>query len=48
METTYEAITNYLDGKNLEAKDLFIEEYSTDPVTADPHNLVVNVLVPIK
>lgn len=48
METTYEAITNYLDDKNLEADNLFVEEYSTDPVTADPHKLVVNVLVPIK
>src|SRR5215211_9394983 len=33
MDTTYEAITNYLDEKRLEAKDLFIEEYASDPVT---------------
>ena len=32
MDSTYEAITNYLDDKQLEAKDLFIEEYATDPV----------------
>jgi effector-binding domain-containing protein len=48
MDTTYEAITNYLDDKQLEAKDLFIEEYATDPVKTDPGKLVVNVLVPVK
>ena len=36
MDTTYEAITNYLDDKQLEAKDLFIEEYATDPVKTEP------------
>jgi effector-binding domain-containing protein len=48
MDSTYEAITNYLDDKHLEAKDLFIEEYVTDPVKAAADNLVVNVFVPIK
>ena len=48
MDSTYEAITNYLDEKQLEAKDLFIEEYLTDPVKTDPSNLVINVFVPIK
>ncbi|HEY6024411.1 MAG TPA: GyrI-like domain-containing protein [Pseudolabrys sp.] len=48
MDTTYEAITNYLDDKQLEAKDLFIEEYAIDPVKADPGKLVVNVFVPVK
>jgi len=48
MDSTYEAITNYLDDKQLEAKDLFIEEYVSNPVTTDPEKLVVNVLVPIK
>ena len=48
MDTTYEAITNYLDEKRLEAKDLFIEEYSGDPTTADQSKLVVNVFVPVK
>jgi effector-binding domain-containing protein len=48
MDTTYEAITNYLDDKQLEAKDLFIEEYTTDPVKTDPGKLVVNVFVPVK
>jgi effector-binding domain-containing protein len=48
MDTTYEAITNYLDDKQLEAKDLFIEEYTTDPVKSDTDKLVVNVFVPVK
>ena len=41
MDTTYEAITNYLDEKQLEAKDLFIEEYVTDPLTTPEDKLVV-------
>lgn len=48
MDSTYEAITNYLEDKHLDAKDLFIEEYITDPVKTKPDSLVVNVLVPIK
>lgn len=48
LDTTYEAITNYLDDKRLEAKDLFIEEYTTNPVSANPDKLVVNVFVPVK
>ena len=48
MDTTYEAITNYLDDKRLEAKDLFIEEYASNPVVANPDKLVVNVFVPVK
>ena len=48
MDSTYEAITNYLDDKHLDAKDLFIEEYASDPVKANADNLVVNVFVPVK
>jgi effector-binding domain-containing protein len=48
MDSTYEAITNYLDDKHLEAKELFIEEYATDLVKSDVENLVVNVFVPLK
>jgi effector-binding domain-containing protein len=48
MDSTYEAITNYLDDKHLEAKDLFIEEYASDPVKANADDLVVNVFVPVK
>jgi len=42
------SITNYLDEKRLEAKDMFIEEYVTDPATTNENNLVVNVYVLIK
>jgi effector-binding domain-containing protein len=48
MDSTYEAITNYLDDKHLEAQGLFIEEYITDPVKTDAEHLVVNVFVPVK
>ncbi|HET9904483.1 MAG TPA: GyrI-like domain-containing protein [Xanthobacteraceae bacterium] len=48
MDTTYEAITNFLDSKQLEAQDTFIEEYVTDPVTTPEDKLVVNVYVPVK
>ncbi|HXX06617.1 MAG TPA: GyrI-like domain-containing protein [Pseudolabrys sp.] len=48
MDSTYEAITNYLDDKQMEAKDLFIEEYATDPLKTDPNKLVVYVFVPVK
>jgi effector-binding domain-containing protein len=47
MDTTYEAITNYLDEKGLDAKDLFIEEYVTDPLKTAEDKLVINVFVPI-
>jgi effector-binding domain-containing protein len=48
MDSTYEAITNYLDDRHLEAQGLFIEEYVTDPVKTNPESLVVNVFVPVK
>ena len=48
MDSSYEAITNYLDDKGLEAKDLFIEEYVSDPGKTDPDKLVINVYVPLK
>jgi effector-binding domain-containing protein len=48
MDTTYEAITNYLDDKQLEAKDTFIEEYVGGPLKAGDNQLVVEVFVPLK
>ncbi|HBR45902.1 MAG TPA: AraC family transcriptional regulator, partial [Afipia sp.] len=48
MDNTYEAITNHLDEKKLEAKDTFIEEYVIDPLTTTEDNLVINVYVPLK
>jgi effector-binding domain-containing protein len=48
MDNTYEAITNHLDDKKLEAKDTFIEEYITDPLKTRDDKLVINVYVPLK
>ncbi|MBV1698155.1 MAG: GyrI-like domain-containing protein [Hyphomicrobiales bacterium] len=48
LDNTYEAITNYLDEHRLEAKDMFIEQYQTDPVTTNEDHLVVNVYVMVK
>jgi effector-binding domain-containing protein len=48
MDNTYEAITNHLDDKKLEAKDTFIEEYMTDPLKTQEDKLVINVYVPLK
>lgn len=48
MDNTYEAITNHLDDKRLEAKDTFIEEYVTDPLKTSEDKLIINVFVPLK
>ena len=48
MDNTYEAITNHLDDKKLEAKDTFIEEYVTDPLKTPDDKLVIDVYVPLK
>jgi effector-binding domain-containing protein len=48
MDNTYEAITNHLDERKLEAKDTFIEEYLTDPLKTAEDKLVINVYVPLK
>jgi len=48
MDTTYEAITNYLDEKRLDAKDMFIEEYTGGPLKPGDEKLLVYVYVPVK
>ncbi|HEU0083362.1 MAG TPA: GyrI-like domain-containing protein [Bradyrhizobium sp.] len=48
MDNTYEAITNHLDDKKLEARDTFVEDYITDPLTTAEDKLVINVYVPLK
>ncbi len=48
METTYESIANYIEGKGLTAEELFIEEFVTDPLTSKQDALVINVYVPLK
>lgn len=48
MDTTYEAITNFLDEKGVDAKELFVEQYVTDPVATPEDKLVVEIYVPVK
>jgi effector-binding domain-containing protein len=48
MDNTYEAITNHLEERGLEARDMFIEEYVTDPLKTVEDKLVINVFVPLK
>ena len=48
LDASYEAITDYLDDKGLDAKDVFIEEYASGPLRADSDDLVINVYVPVK
>ena len=48
LDDTYEAITNYLDSKRLESRNILVEQYVTDPTSTDEKNLVVEVLVLVK
>jgi effector-binding domain-containing protein len=48
MENTYEAITNFFEEKNIAPKDMFIEQYQTDPRSTPEGELVINVLVPVE
>ena len=48
MDPTYEQIANLLDAKDLEAQDLYIEEYRSDPRTTPPDDLVIDIWVPLK
>jgi effector-binding domain-containing protein len=48
MDTTYETITNFLDDHSIDAKDMFIEQYATDPLVSNPDRLVIDIYVPIK
>jgi effector-binding domain-containing protein len=48
LDSTYEAITDYLDDKGLDAQDVFIEEYTSGPLRPGDGKLVINVFVPVK
>jgi len=48
MDATYENISNYIDSKRIDAEDLSIEEYVTDPVTTKPDGIVINIYMPLK
>ena len=45
IDSTYEAITAYLDEKGLEAQNLFIEEYINDVKSPEDPTLEVNIYV---
>ncbi len=48
IDSTYEAITAYLDEKGLEARNVFVEEYLNDANGADDANLALDIYVFIK
>ncbi len=48
MENLYEAITNFFDEKKIDAGDIFIEQYVTDPRTTPEDELVIEVIFPVK
>ena len=48
IDTTYEAITAYLDEKGLEAQNLFLEEYLNLPRTPDEDGARVDIFVFLK
>jgi effector-binding domain-containing protein len=45
--TTYDDISHFLEEKQLDSKDLLIEEYATDLLTTPEDKLVINIFVPI-
>lgn len=45
IDNTYEAITAYLDAKNIAVKDTLVEEYGTDPKDPDDPELQINIFV---
>jgi effector-binding domain-containing protein len=48
LDSTYEAITAYLDEKGQEAKDTIIEEYLTTPKDSDDTALEVDIYIFLK
>jgi effector-binding domain-containing protein len=48
IDSTYDLITAYLDEKDLEERDFFIEEYLTQLTNAEDPNLAVDIYVFIK
>ncbi len=46
MDNTYEQIANYLDEKNVNADELYVEQYRTDLTTTAPDALTIDILVP--
>jgi effector-binding domain-containing protein len=45
IDSTYEAITAYLDEKGVDAQDVFVEQYLNEPKTSDDPNGQVDIYV---
>jgi effector-binding domain-containing protein len=48
LDSSYESILNFLDTQKIETEDLSVEEYTTDPLTTKPEDLVINLYMPLK
>lgn len=48
LDSSYESILNFIDAQKLNAADLAIEDYTTDPVTTKPEDLVINIYMALK
>lgn len=46
--STYDAITHYLDEKQIEAQEILVEEYPVDLASTPEDQLVINILIPVK
>lgn len=47
MDGTYEQIANYLDEKNINSEELYIEQYRSDILTTPADKLEIDILVPL-
>jgi len=45
--TTYDEISHFVEEKQLDSKDVLIEEYTTDLLSTPEDKLVINIFVPI-
>ncbi len=48
MTGTYDTISHFVEEKQIDAKELLVEEYVTDLVTTPQDKLVINIFVPIQ
>jgi effector-binding domain-containing protein len=47
MTQTYDAVSHYVEEKQISARELLVEEYVSDILTAPSDNLVINIFVPL-
>jgi effector-binding domain-containing protein len=47
LVATYDAISHYADERQITAKEILVEEYVADLLSAPPDKLVINIFVPI-